>query len=316
MAEFKNLQIRNLDGGLLLIFRELLARRQASAVAHQLGLSPSAISHALTRLRDVFGDPLFIRRSHGLEPTQRALELAPRVEALIDAMGETVGGEPAFDPSVTRRRFKLALAEPIASLIGPALVDVFRREAPLAHFSTRYAVLGGALRAVRRGEVDVALGVFRTIPPAFTAVRLFDDDYCVIAREGHPLVADGRIDGPAYAVAGHVFVGNPDGALSDEAPIDREMVDATYGRLPGPNLIRTHAYVTLWETAMLIVAGTDAMADCPRSLASRYAARLGLQVLDPPFRPFRFTVQAVRRADAPDAGLDWLMAKLSAAVES
>ncbi|HEY2482059.1 MAG TPA: hypothetical protein VGI30_07675, partial [Caulobacteraceae bacterium] len=101
-----------------------------------------------------------------------------------------------------------------------------------------------------------------------------------------------------------------------ETPIAREEIDATYGKLPGPDVIRTHAYVGLWETAMLIVAGTDAMADCPRSLAARYAARLGLQVLDPPFQPFRFTVQAVRRADVRDSGLDWLMAKLSAAVET
>lgn len=91
---------------------------------------------------------------------------------------------------------------------------------------------------------------------------------------------------------------------------------STYGKLPGPNVIRTHAYVAFWETAMLIVAETDAMADCPRSLAVRYAARLGLQVLDPPFRPFRFTVQAVRRANQPDPGLDWLMTRLAAAVEA
>ncbi|MGH7022988.1 MAG: LysR substrate-binding domain-containing protein [Caulobacteraceae bacterium] len=314
MSEFDNSQIRKLDGGLLLIFRELLVRRQARAVADQLGLSPSAISHALARLRDLFDDPLFVRRSHGLEPTRRALELGPRIEALIETIGQTVSGEPAFVPGETRRRFKIACAAPMDSLIGPALVQTFRDEAPHATFSTRYAVLERALRAVRRGDVDVALGVFRALPPAFAAVRLFDDDYCVIARHGHPLVSGGRVDPHAYATAGHVFVGSPDGALGDETPIDREEIDATYGQLPGPDVIRTHAYVGLWETAMLIVAATDAMADCPRSLASRYAARLGLQVLDPPFRPFRFTVQAVRRAEARDAGLDWLMAKLAAAV--
>lgn len=316
MSEFDQLQIRKVDGGLLLIFRELLARRQASAVARQLGLSPSAISHALARLREVFDDPLFIRRPHGLEPTQKALDLGPRIEALIEAIGQAVGGDATFDPWATRRRFKLACAQPIESVIGPALAQAFREEAPLATFSTRYAVLDHALRAVRRGEVDVALGVFRQIPPALVASRLFDDDYCVIARQDHPLVSGGRVDGATYATAGHIFVGNPDGALADESPIDRESIDATYGTLPGPNVIRTHAYVSLWETAMLIVASTDAMADCPRSLAVRYAARLGLQVLDPPFRPFRFTVQAVRRAGAADPGLDWFMAELSAAVET
>jgi hypothetical protein len=76
MSDFNLNQIRRLDGGLLLVFRELLRTRRASAVAQRLGLSPSAISHALNRLRDLFGDPLFIRRPHGFEPTRRAEERA------------------------------------------------------------------------------------------------------------------------------------------------------------------------------------------------------------------------------------------------
>ena len=314
MTDFDQTQIRKVDGGLLLIFRELLARRQASAVAHQLGLSPSAISHALSRLRDLFGDQLFVRRPHGLEPTQRALELGPRVEQLIEAIGQAVGDDAAFDPSVSRRRFRIACADPVASVVAPGLVTAFRQEAPLATFSSRPAFLDAALRSVRRGEVDVALGVFRQIPPELAATPLYEDEYCVIARRGHPLVTGTRVDGRTYAKAGHVYVGNPEGALSDQAPIDREAMDATYGELPGPDVIRTHAYVSLWETAMLIVASTDAMSDCPRRLARLYADRLSLQVLDPPYRPFRMPVQAVRRAAAPDAGLDWLLAKLGAAV--
>jgi DNA-binding transcriptional LysR family regulator len=315
MSEFDQLQIRKLDGGLLLIFRELLARRRASAVANQLGLSPSAVSHALARLRDVFGDPLFIRRSHGLEPTQRAIELGPRIEALIEAIGQTVSGDAAFDPGISRRRFRIAVADPIGTLIGPALVNSFRNEAPLATFSMRPGFLEQALRAVRRGEVDVALGLFNQIPSAFAATRLYADEYCVIAREGHPLVEGGRVDAHTYATVGHVFVGWPDGVFSDQIPVDREAMQATYGITPGPDVIRTHAYVALWETAMLMVAASDAMADCPRRLAVRYAARFGVQVLDPPYQPYPMTVQAVRRAGVPDAGLDWLITKLLAAVE-
>ena len=97
-----------MDGGLLLIFRELLIRRRAGEVASCLGLSPSAISHSLTRLRDLFGDPLFIRRSHGLEPTLRAIELGPRIEALIELLGAVVGGDAGFEPGGSRRRFRIA----------------------------------------------------------------------------------------------------------------------------------------------------------------------------------------------------------------
>ena len=90
MSDFDLNQIRRLDGGLLLVFRELLRTRRASTVAERLGLSPSAISHALTRLRDLFNDQLFVRRPHGFEPTRRALELGPKIEALIDLSPEEV----------------------------------------------------------------------------------------------------------------------------------------------------------------------------------------------------------------------------------
>ena len=137
MNEFDSVQIRKLDGGLLLIFRELMARRRASDVAQHLGLSPSAISHALGRLRDLFGEPLFIRRSHGLEPTQKAQELAPRIERLLGEIDEMVSSESGFDPAVSRRRFRIACPEDIASLIALPLIAAFRLEAPHATFSTR-----------------------------------------------------------------------------------------------------------------------------------------------------------------------------------
>jgi len=315
MSEFDSVQIRKLDGGLLLIFRELMARRRASDVAQHLGLSPSAISHALGRLRDLFGEPLFIRRSHGLEPTQRAMDLAPRIEQLLGQIDAMVSSESGFDPAASRRRFRIACPEDIASLIAQPLIAAFRLQAPGATFSTRWAILDRALRAVHRGEADVALGVFLAIPAGLTGQPLLEDDHCVIARQGHPLV-NGSLDAATYATAGHLFVGNPDGAFADDAPIDRPVMDATYGRLPVKPRIRTHGYVAQWETAMLAVSGSDALAECPRSLARRYADRLGLQVLDPPYPPFRFTVQAVRRAETVDAGVDWLMRKLTEAVVS
>jgi DNA-binding transcriptional LysR family regulator len=313
MSDFDHLKIRRLDGGLLLIFRELMIRRRATAVAGHLGLSPAAISHALVRLRDLFGEPLFIRRSHGLEPTRRAIELAPRIEALLALMDEAVSEDRAFDPSHSRRRFRLVCPDHLATLLGAPLVEVFQREAPLASFSTRPALLDRALRAVRRGEADVAIGVFGSIPRGCVAAPLFDDDYCVIARSGHPLVR-GCIDLEAYRGLGHVLVGNPDGLLADEVLIDREAMAVSYGELPEPGALRAHGYVTQWESAMMTVSETDAIADCPRRLARRFAGRLGLQVLDPPYAPFRYSVQAVRRAEVPDAGIDWLVARLQVSV--
>jgi DNA-binding transcriptional LysR family regulator len=312
MDEFDQLQIRKVDGGLLLIFRELLLRRRATEVADQLGLSPSAISHALARLRDIFGDPLFIRRSHGLEPTQRSIELGPTIDALISMVDAAVSRDQGFDPARSRRRFRIVCPQDIATLLAVPLVETFRTQAPRATFSTRPAYLDRALRAVRRGEAEVALGVFDHVPRGFVARELYEDDYCVIARGGHPTVR-GEVDLMTYVRIGHVFVGNPDGVLAEDVAFDREAMHANYGDLPGPDMVRTHAYFTERENAMLLVSQSDVLADCPRRLAQRFAARLDLQVLDPPYPPFRFKVQAVRRAEAPDAGVDWLVERIAEA---
>jgi len=311
MSDFDQLKIRRLDGGLLLIFRELLTYRRASEVSQRLGLSQSAISHALSRLRDLFGDPLFIRRSHGFEPTRRALELGPRIEALIDLIGATVSEKGGFDPKQSRRRFGIGAPDSVVTAFADKLTESFRREAPNAHFAARFAMLDRALAAVRRGEIDIALGVFNGVPRDLRAEKIMTDEYCVLARRGHPRVK-GKIDRSTYLSEGHLFCGTPDGSLSDEAPLDRDMMDKTYGPLPGPQQMRTLGYVAQWETAMLTVSRSDAICECPRSIARKFAKPLGLQVLDPPYKPFRFDILAVRRA-VDDPGVDWLIGCVKAA---
>src|SRR5882724_6567025 len=106
MSDIDLNDIRRLDGNLLLVFRELSRTRRTTEAARRLGITQSTVSHALARLRDLFADPLFVRRSHGLEPTRRALELAPRVDALIDMAGAVIGREGRFDPARSERRFR------------------------------------------------------------------------------------------------------------------------------------------------------------------------------------------------------------------
>src|SRR3954469_23422290 len=111
MSDIDTSQIRRLDGGLLLVFHELLRTRRASTVADRLGLSQPAISHALGRLRDLFDDQLFIRRPHGFEPTRRALELGPKVEALLALTGQALSPNAIFDPMRSSRLFRVGAPE-------------------------------------------------------------------------------------------------------------------------------------------------------------------------------------------------------------
>lgn len=292
--------IRKLDGSLLLVFRELSRTRRTTEAARRLGVTQSTVSHALTRLRDLFGDPLFVRRPHGLEPTQRALELAPRIDSLIDMAGAVLTRD-GFDPAHSERRFRLAAAEFVTALVGGPLVEIFGREAPRASFAVDFLLGGATLDMLRRGEIDLAIGQFLSLPAGVEAEVLYRDRYCIVARKRHPKIR-GTIDRRTYARLPNIFVGR-----SGETGI----TDST---IPDPGIVSTVALVPRWLTALTMVSTSDAIATCPRRLAERMAGVLGLQIVDADFAGPRFDVSAVRRAGAADAGIDWLLAAIREAV--
>ncbi|WP_312165100.1 LysR family transcriptional regulator [Phenylobacterium sp.] len=301
MSDFDINQVRRLDGGLLLVFRELVRRRKAQEAALALGLSPSAVSHALTRLRDLFGDPLFVRKPHGLVPTRRALELEPQVEALLALAGATLGRREAFDPAASRRVFRMSAPEFVTDLIGGRLLNALAARAPGVIFTVEHMTQDRALEALRRGEIDLAVGRFAGGFGDHRTEALYEDRYCVAARRGHPRI-EGAIDARTYATAGHVYAMAGSETAGDE-------------NLPNPlgMTIAARAGAPHWMTVLVMVAASDAIATCPRRLAERHAAMLGLQVLDPPFEPMRLSVEAVRRAGTEDAGVDWFLGQVRAA---
>jgi DNA-binding transcriptional LysR family regulator len=295
--DFNN--IRRMDGALLLVFRELLRERRATAVAKRLGLSQSAISHALTRLRDIFSDPLFVRRPHGLEPTRRALELQPRIEALLQLADETLERERKFDPKQSTRRFILSAPEFVTALIGARLIETFRKATPGGSLIMESLPTQIAFQALKRGEIDVAIGRYGPVPSGLASDVLFEDRYCVVARRGHPQIK-GRIGLDAYGKIGHVFaIGE---GVPDEEPADIAM--SLRGAVPR------------WLTVLMIVAASDAIGTVPLRLAERQAKMLGLQVIKAPFLQNRITVSAVRRDGHKDGGTGWFLAQIKSAVRS
>jgi DNA-binding transcriptional LysR family regulator len=291
MSDFDSNDIRRLDGGLLLVFRELLRHRRATKAARTLGLSQSAISHALTRLRDLFNDPLFVRRPHGLEPTQRALALGPRIEALIELAGAALARDGGFDPAISDRRFNLAAPEFVTAVIGARLLERFRRHAPNTSFAIASPHQEAALEGLARGEADLALGRFTHLRAGLSSD--------VVARKKHPKIK-GSISLAAYCEIGHVFAHAASEVSSDTV-------------LPSPRAIKALAYVPGWLAALALVAASDAIATCPRRLAERQAEVMDLQVLKTPFATEPMKVLAVRRTGVSDAGADWFLDQIRAA---
>jgi len=298
MSDIDTNQLRRLDGGLLLVFRELLRTRRASRVAERLGLSQSAISHALGRLRDLFDDQLFIRRPHGFEPTRRALELGPQIDRIIDLAGQAMSPNAGFDPARSERAFNFSAPEFVTALIGAELINRLKRLAPGVTFLVGHGAEEESFKALREGAIDFALGRFGAARPGYLTEPLYEDRYCVAARKGHPKV-NGSIDDEGWRNIGHVFAWSKSEVASD---VGEE----------GVHVARL-ASVPQWLTVLVLVAATDGLATCPRRLAERHAEMLGLQVLDPPFVPDVISVSAVRRSGVQDAGVDWFLEQVRAA---
>ena len=292
MSDIDNDHLRRLDGGLLLVFRELLRTRRATVAGDRLGLSQSAISHALNRLRDLFDDQLFVRRPHGFEPTARALELGPQVDLMIEIAGQALSPRGGFDPRVSHRMFSFGAPEFVTGLVGADLINRLRDSAPRVTFSIAHTAEEDAYRALRQGQLDFALGRFGAARPGYVTELLYEDVYCVVARQGHPTI-QGAIDEDGWRDTGHIYAWSQ----SETAPSEA----AKTGN------VAMLAAVPHWLTVLILVASTDGVATCPRRFARRHAAKLGLQVLDPPFEPDVITVSAVRRAGLQDEGAAWFL---------
>jgi len=174
------------DLNLLRVFDALLEEGSATRAGSRLGLTQSAVSHALTRLRHQFGDPLFIRGPAGMAPTARALEIGPGVHTALTQLQNAL--TPArFDPSAAARRFTLATSAYGCSTLVPPLVARLAEIAPRAEL---VVVSPGPHIAEQLDSrrADFAMWLADDTPERVSATRLFDESLVWAVRPGHPIL--------------------------------------------------------------------------------------------------------------------------------
>jgi DNA-binding transcriptional LysR family regulator len=289
------------DLNLAPVLHALLAERSVSRAAKRLGLSQSATSHALARLRDVLGDPLLVRSKDGLVPTPRALALEEPVERAVRSLEGTFLARPSFDPGTARRRFVIATSDYVEIILLPGLISRLAEDAPGVDLLVR-SVEGGADDELRRGEIDLVLTVHQDGAEggALRGVRLFDDDFVCMMRAGHPL-AEGALDVARFASARHALIapgGRPGG------PVDRALAELGLAR-------RVALSVPHFLLAQHVIARTDLVLTIARRIAETFAGLLPLAVVESPLALPGFTIgmRWGERNDA-DPGHAWLRQRL------
>jgi DNA-binding transcriptional LysR family regulator len=296
-----NIDIRRLDFGLLLVFVALARHRKTTTAALRLGLTQSSVSHALSRLRNLFNDPLFERRPNGLEPTARALELEPEIQAILDRTSGLLAPPKGFDPKTAEAVMRIGAFDYDCALFAGDIVAEMRSTAPGIRTSFRPLVRRQALDALGSGELDLAIGYFWSERPGLMFEELFTESYAIILRRGHPLAEAKILDLDGYVAASHVLVSYEGDAFG--------IVDRTLHALALKREVA--ATVPFFFPALTIVAGSDLIATVPRRLASRYASAFALEVRDPPvaIRPFAVSAAWPERT-RPNPMRAWFMEAL------
>jgi DNA-binding transcriptional LysR family regulator len=275
-------KLYSLDLNLLLVFDALMRIGSVSKAAEEVGLTQPSMSNALTRLRTFFGDPLFVRSAGAMRPTPMALQMAQPLRAALDQIRRAVEDKPFFDPSSSRRRFRLALNEMGQRVCLPKLVTHFAEIAPEVDLETVDMSAQEAQEGLQNAEIDLVIGFFADFGPNFFRQRLTYGSYVAVLRKGHPYADDLSID--AYLKALHIsYVPVLGNHAASEALIAEEF--AKHGARRRVALRIAHSL-----GIPKIIESTDLVMTMPSGLAEAFAESAGLRIVELPFELPRFEI--------------------------
>ncbi|MFA9485498.1 MULTISPECIES: LysR family transcriptional regulator [unclassified Moraxella] len=197
------MNLQKVDLNLLVHLDVLLREKNVTRAAEQLGITQPAMSNILRRLRSLFNDPLLVRSSEGMTPTERAGELQPRIREILSDVSTLLEPRTEFRPYSTSRVFRIMTSDYAEATLVPRLVKALRSEAPnvILDFLTPSDV---SYQDMEQGRVDLAINRFNEIPQSFHQVLVWRDTFSCLLSADSPYVS--RFNLKNYLKAQHVWV--------------------------------------------------------------------------------------------------------------
>lgn len=272
--------LRRLDLNLLLVFDALHRRRSVVAAADELALSASALSHALTRLRQALNDDLFVRAGRGMQPTPRADELAHGIAQALHLLSDQIGDATRFDPATSDHTFVFAATDFTTFCLLPRIVEAVGQQAP----GVQIRVIPSRSRDVLgdlTGGAHFVLGFsdeFSVPAQDIEVIEAPADDYVVVARRQHPRLGQ-KLTLKRYLAERHVVV----------RPWQHEgsVIDAVLARQGVSRSVAVELPSVM--AAPFIIARSDHLITLPRQAAHQLATAARVVVHELPFLCPRYT---------------------------
>ncbi len=301
------MHLSRIDLNLLVVFDTVYAEGGITAASRKLNLSQPAVSHALARLRDLFGEPLFERHGRGVVPTPLARSIAGPVRQALASMQRTLLEAGRFEPAAAERTFRIGLREALEPSVLPRLAQALAAAGPGIRLVAARHDRARLRQDLAAGEFDLALDVLLPVAEAVPHERVLTDRLVVVARRRHPalLPRRGPLDLAGYLALGHVQVSS-----RRRGPTQEDFVLARLGHSRDVRL-RCQSYVA----ACAVVAGSDLVVTMPEQYARQVVGTLDCRVVPVPVEGLVLETYMYWPENAgADAGNAWLREQVKRAI--
>lgn len=261
----------SIDIRLLMVFDAIHKTRSVTAAAEALDLGQPAVSVALAKLRHHFGNPLFVRTSHGMEPTPFSEGLVQPVRSVLEALDLVLGYSSEFDPASSERIFRICMTDISQLVLLPRLWETLRLTAPGIRIEI-IPMSSDTARLLESGEADLAVGFIPQLEAGFHQQSLFMQSFVCIVGRDHPRIAD-QLSLAQFEAEDHAVISS-----SGAAPT---MLEREIGRLGIKRRIALK--IPSFLSAAFVIEHTDLLLTIPRRLGDVLQGRGAFRILPAPF---------------------------------
>jgi DNA-binding transcriptional LysR family regulator len=308
------------DLNLLRVFDVLLEERSVTRTGARLGLTQSAVSHALNRLRYMLGDELFVRGSAGMQPTPRAVEMGPQVHAALNQLQAALAPSD-FDPATSERRFTVVTGAYASAILAPPLASRLAEAAPQAELMIAELALN-VLERMDARRVDFMVGSVLASPERFARETILTEELVWVVRAGHPAFQGRHVDLETLVSTPHVVIARTLPGLIEDGGERRAFVGraswedagAFEAALASRGLTRqVGVSVPDTYTALAVASRTDMATLIPRRLALLSAQGGRVQLIDPPYESPSVDISLLYlRERLAEPAIAWMHAQIRA----
>jgi DNA-binding transcriptional LysR family regulator len=288
-----------LDLNLLLVFEAMLLYRSVTDAAAHIGITQSAMSNALGRLRKHFDEPLFVNTRSGMLPTPRALELAKPLQQALALVRTASRQRGEFDPRQSKRSFRFHMSDVGEMVFLPALIKRLDEMEASVRIETAQLTSEAVGAQLESGEIDFAAGYLPALSKSVALCPLFREHYVCMTRQSHPVEKGGALKMKDLLAHSHVLI--------ESMGSGHKVIERTLERhgLKADHALRVPHFMVI----PMIVAGTDRIVTVPSRVAKAFATLMRIRIHALPVRIPSFDVSLFwhpRFADDP--GVRWMRA--------